>query len=225
MFNWLRNLRHERVQESYALLAEGKWAAIRESIRDVVTRAEPLLLVAHFRDTFELLQDKLAEWNIEYEIPAATVSPASFIERDVFGSSRVLLALAELLIPNTDSVQPSLVTQRKDRISIIVCERHPLARYDRQLKQFILEVALPTRTGYFLSLDEPFLRYAIGETAITVMQQLGLNEHDLITSHLLTRRINRFARKLDKRMADEKQATSARMWLELNLQSDPQKDT
>lgn len=213
MFRRRSKAGHHRILESYALKAEGKWKAIRKAIEDVADQQQPLLLVAHFPETFLQLQDRLHSWELEYEILTAAVTPQAIFEDPRFLGESRFLTLAELLQPRGTPLPPR---QRTSGFSVLVAERHPLARHDQNLDRFVSEIDLPTRIGYFLALEDPVPQVAVGDTAVTVMQQLGLNEHELITSQLLTRRIERFTKRLDSTITMEQKAESATEWFLLN---------
>lgn len=218
MFRRKSRPRHRRIQESYALREAGKWRAIGEAIEEVAGQGEPLLLVAHFPETFVRFQNHLHTWQRDYELVERPITPRDVFENPAFTGDRRYLALAEMLEPSGTPLPPR---ERAGGLSVVVAERHPLARHDVRLEQFVAELDLPTRIGYFLALDDPLPRAAVGDMAVTVMRQLGLNEHELIASHLLTRRIDRFTRRLDATVAREHLADSPAEWLERNGSGGP----
>lgn len=218
MFNWFRRSRHYQVLDSFALLDKGKWGAVRQAIEDVREGGRPVFVVAHFTETFEVLQGQLEQWDLEYEIRSEPITAASAFREQLFESPGIYLVLAEM-IKTSDNPNPLPFDQNSDYVSWLVCERHPLSRTNRKLADFFVEVNVSTRAGHFLSLQDPLLQTAVGERAITVMKQFGLSEHELINSQLLTRRIEKFSNKLDKLVIDERRADGPQEWLELNFLS------
>ena len=233
MWNWFNKKRNRKLLDSFALLDSGKWKAIQKAVRDVESTGQATLLVTHFPSTFEWVQSNLEHAGLSYSIapqrldrdaigslipsgkaPHSADTPVA--ENSVDAHSLHLLLAAQLEFAEGETRSSPLPREAADQLlSVIVCERHPVAHQDRQLQMFFESLPWKTQLGYFLSLEEPLIRAAIGENAVVVMQQLGLNEHELITSQILTRRIDRFTKKFDERQ-DLLDADSPGDWLDAN---------
>ena len=69
--------------------------------------------------------------------------------------------------------------------------------------------------GYFLSFDNPIIKLAIEDNMIKLLQQHGLEENDLISSNLLSRRLTRVLARKENSYTGDGQADSTEHWLSL----------
>ena len=98
----------------------------------------------------------------------------------------------------------------------MVAERHPLEIHDQRIENFGRRLRRPVEIGYFLALDDEIINQFISPGMIHLLRQLGLREQELITSHMVTRKLNQATRKLNKQILQEQPADSAADWFQLN---------
>ena len=241
MWSWFKKKRHRTLLDSFALLDSGKWNAIENAIRGLQKKAQPTLLVAHFPSTFTWIQSQLENSELSYSLTKNRISETDLLKLlrntesdsplldsatlspEISNSPSLFLILAEQLVLDSEAISnPCFPESESERdFSVIVCERHPVEKQDFLLKRFIGRLPGKSEIGYFLSLEEPLIRAAIGDNAVLVMQQLGLNEHELITSQILTRRIDRFTKKQND--LETKSADSPADWLKINAHAPAKK--
>lgn len=223
--DWLR-IRgdYDRFADSYALTAAARNQGLLKALRYRLPLDQALLILVHFPQTFELVQSLLEEQQIDYDIGPLRLTPEFVLEQlptKSDGAANVLLALASTL--DEVSLERPLPVQKKFKLSMMVLERHPLLDEDRRIELFARVCPCPVRLGYLLSLEDPVIRHCIHPTTIQVLQQLGLRDQELITSRLVSRRIDwalkRLARAESDWDADAKAGSSrlqsAEEWLSL----------
>ena len=199
--------------DTYSLSVPSKTKGIIDAVRQRENQDRFLLVVSHFPETFFQIQDAFNDEGIAYELVEEPTSGDIVDQwRDEANHGRVRLALASLLQTDLDD-EPRY---QRTPSSMIVCERHPLPRHDRRLREFCGYLGCPMRLGYFVSLKDPIVKPLVGEWTEMVLRQMGLRDHELVTSHLVSRRLEVGFRKLDRRVIEEHAADSPDEWLRLN---------
>ena len=103
-----------------------------------------------------------------------------------------------ILAPLLDDYHPPLQDQTRhsdQMVALMVLERHGDIRRDDSIESFCRSAPMPIELGYFLSLDDPLVKEVVSPTSRLVLEQMGLEEHELITSNLITRRLDKSLRR------------------------------
>jgi hypothetical protein len=202
-----------RYEDSFAMTRESLYQRLYAAVLEQQHNGQQVWIVAHFADTFWEVQNCLAQWQLDYEIVNQRLSSDAALQLVSQKQDQVQLVLAELLSP-TDSVhRPS---GSAISIAIIVVERHPWIVHDRQLEAFVRALPCPVRYGYYLSIDDVLVRRVVNETVVQVLKQLGMKDHELITSNLVTRRLEKVLTRDASSYSNPQRADSAAEWYELN---------
>jgi hypothetical protein len=174
----------------------------------------------HFTDTFTSLQVELETWQVEYEIVTQPIDPNQLERTGLLSASKIKIVLADLIPEVGDELL--LEPNHDHAIAMIVVERHPHKKYDDQLEAFARSLPVKVEFGHYLSLDDDVIRLVINETSIKILKQLGMNEHELIASSMVTRRLNKMLQRVAETFRSDEPADSARQWLEINrMPSEP----
>jgi len=210
----------------YAPTRSGLWKALHKSVVSPQHANKAIWLVAHFTDTFVALQSELDSWNLDYEIITTPIQLDRIPRTSLASPGKLNLVLAGL-IPATDqeltqgrqptSDEPNDTTT----IAMIVVERHPHFKYDDQVESFARSLPNNVEFGYFNSLDDAVLGHVIDDTFMTILRQLGLNDHELITSTMVSRRLKKVLKRVGATYSTEHPADSAREWIGLNSPKQP----
>ncbi|MCH2181192.1 MAG: hypothetical protein MK108_04230 [Mariniblastus sp.] len=204
---------YRRFDDSYALTRPSLFNSLRDSIENRAGPEQVIFLVAHFTDVFTELQDALESWNLPYDIITQVVNER-WLEQVPHGTRPpVFLTMAEMLATEMSSVKTSDTSLS---VAMMIVERHPLGHYDQKIESFARQLPCPVELGYFLAMDDEIMKQFINQDMILLLKQLGLREHDLVTSHMVTRRLNRATKKMAKRVKQEQTALSASEWFRLN---------
>ena len=217
MFGWLFNKpNYRRFEDSYALNRSSLMNGLRESIDWKVGPDQITFLVAHFPDVFSNLQLALEDWKTPYEVVVQTINRQWLEQIQTGVDLPVFLTMAELFETDMPANEP---WQNTPEISIMVAERHPLETHDRCIEDFGRQLRRPVALGYFLALDDEIIKQFISPGMIHLLRQLGLREQELVTSHMVTRKLNQATRKMNKQIIQEQPADSAADWFQLNVAS------
>lgn len=209
MINWLKvkqrfrdwmKIRgdYDRYPDSYALTDEGVKKHLLEAIRFRKTIDRGIVLITHFPATFERVQQILEDAELCPEIAPLKFGPdflLNLLESPTQGSPPVLLALAQTF--DESSLDRPLPSRRDLKVSFMVLERHPCLAEDRRLDQIARVWPFSVRLGYLLSLQDPVIRYCIHPMAIEVLKQLGLRDQQLVTSELVSRRLEKVLQRIN----------------------------
>ncbi len=175
---------------------------------------ERVLLVAQFPDGFLSLEKQLTLRNASFSVAPPRLGIADILgQRLVLAIGTSLLSLGE----NDPAANWQLADGLRGRLNVMVFQRHPLDQNDEAMLAGLRRLPMHVRVGYFLSLDDPLVEIGVHETLITVLHQLGLEQHQLISSQMLTRRVQATQRRIKRVVHQPQLADSAREWLAINL--------
>ena len=225
ILNWLKSRKSgfKRFDDAFALNRLALWQSLRSAVQSADHTDKSIWLVVHFTDTFGTLQDQLDLWQMDYMIVTQPVEANQLDNSGLLNTSQIKLILAEL-IPEAE-IENVIESDTNQTIAMIVVERHPDFAHDVRLEQFARSLSVNVEFGYFLALDDETIRLVVNDTSIEILKQLGMNEHELITSNMVTRRLNATLPRIAKSFNANKPADSAREWLEINASKDSSKRT
>lgn len=202
----------ERFPDHYGLTQATVHGGLRAALDARRGRDQVILLLVHFPATFERYQDWLESAAIDYEIAPARLSPERIKALAAEQMGRVFLALASAL--DESSLDRSWRVERQFNLSVLVLERHPWIELDRRIDQLCRIWPFMVRLGYYLSLEDPLLRAVLRPELIALLQQIGLNDQALVTSGVLTRRLDVVLGRLAKEgLASQIVADNSSDWL------------
>ena len=219
--SWLKKLkqwvRFRRNDDAYATSREKLWQGVKEATHTQLQLGHSIWLVAHFPDTFVLMQEQVSQWGLEYSIARQPISIESLIgvNQDLLSAGSVHLVLADLVPPETVGEGESLT----GNVAAMIVERHPSADRDATLHDYFKSLSatgLGVELGYFMAFDDPLVAAVLSDTTVQVLNQLGLQSHSLINSMTLTRRIDRQLQKQQASYVSNIDADNVEQWLELN---------
>lgn len=214
LFDWLKQTsRHKRFDDAFALSRPALWAAIKKTIKSPLLQDKPIWLVTHFAETYTAIQNELENWQIDYEIVAQPIAPKQIERSGLLSNTSLKLVLADL-IPESQPA-PNVLADAPT-IAMIVLERHPQIKHDERIETFCKSLPVPVECGYFLSLEDDVVKLVVNETSLKVLKQLGVNEHELITSHMVTSRLKKVLKRMSTTYVSDQPADSAKQWLEIN---------
>lgn len=231
VLDWFnRPRRFTRCDDMYASTRESLWNAVRKTIQAPIHQQKSIWLVTHFTDTFLALQSQLERWQVEYEVITKPFDQAELEQSQLLAPGTIKLVLAELV--NFDLPDPSrFATERLTReavnqaplsetprpsLAMILVERHPHLKHDQRIESFARSLNANVEFGYFNALDDVVLAQVMSPTTMTVLHQLGLNDHELITSVMISRRLTKVLRRAAEQYPSDLPADSASEWLKLN---------
>ena len=177
------------------LTKEAKFKGITQMIPRILAendRPHTIILVAHFRDCLEELQQ---------------------ISESVAASRSIIVASADAL----QNTRTSTISSDEARpMQIIVGERHPLLSHDETVLGFARSLPCRCRLVHHVSLEDPLMRAFSGEWVEGVLKSLGMAEDEAIESKMVARQIKAAQQKLAAQCMTDFPAESAEKWLERN---------
>lgn len=215
LLDWFKRnpIRFTRFDDAFALTRTALWKLLRQTVESPRHSAKTIWLVVHFTDTFAELQSQLDQWQLDYEIVTCPIDPNQLERSGLLAPSQIQVVLAEMIPADmTTMLEPSL----DHTIAMIVVERHPNVRFDLQLETFARSLPRKVEFGHYLALEDEVVKTTINETSIKLLRQLGMSEHELITSNMVTRRLDKVLARAAESYRTNHPADSAKQWLELN---------
>lgn len=178
-----------------------------------LAKGEVVFFIAHFPDTFTKLQEQLEQKKCPFSIVSESLSAEVVKRLSEQEAGRVHLTLAQMLTTDTASVK-----QQDPQVAMMVCERHPMPAYDKLIADWCHQLMYPVELGYFLSFDDPVLRFVVTDQVKMLLEQFGWGENELITSNMVSRRLDKVLKRNAAKIVNEQQANSCSEWLELNYE-------
>ena len=214
MFDWLfRKSSFYRYQDSYAFNSQAVAIAIKEAITARLDLDETVLLLAHFPQRLSELQATLEELELPFVIGTKRLDEAEILKIRKEAPGQPILTLAGMLC----RADQKPIRKEEPCVAVMVAERHPLPRYDDELKLWGQSLPFPVQLGYFLSLDDPVVSYAINDQVKQLLSQFGMGENELVTSNLVSRRVDRVLRRLAKNGVGDATCESSTEWMKANF--------
>jgi preprotein translocase subunit SecA len=218
----------QRYDDAYTLTRDALWNALKDSIESEQNANKSIWLVVHFTDTFLQLQNQLDSWDSNYEVVSAPVNASDLQRKNLLDPSAIKIVLSDLMpsfesdeVQVSDSGQAESGSEKKtQRLAIIVVERHPLPAHDKKIETFARQCRFPVELGYYMALDDAVIKTVVNETTIKLVQQLGMQEHELISSHMISKRLAKALQRNSQAYTGDRPADSAEQWLEMNGPSD-----
>ncbi|MBS0202702.1 MAG: hypothetical protein JSS49_07365 [Planctomycetes bacterium] len=174
------------------LTKPAKFQGIRQMVARLLAeqdRPHTILLVAHFRDCLDELQE---------------------IRESVTSSRPMIVSTADTL----QSTRPSTISSDETHPwHIIVGERHPLLSCDDAILEFARRLPGHSRLVFHVSLQDPLMRAFRGEWVEGVLKSLGMADDEAIESKMVARRIKAAQQKLAGQCLTDYPADSAEKWL------------
>ena len=205
--------------DAYAFTRESLWSSLQGTLKSERYTDKPVWLVVHFFDTFTWLQDRLEESGIAYEIEMSEVDAKRLSYDSLITQKGVRLVLAKTLQSVNEMSRPNVDLERS--LAIIVLERHPLLEHDLRIERIARSFPIRVEYGHYLALNDSVVQMVVNESTVKILQQLGMNEHELITSTMLTRRLKKVLQRMQASFQFDHDADSAKEWIELNSRNDP----
>ncbi len=210
------DIRRPRIHpDAFTLTVSRKYRTMCQWVVDLTRRGHRVIVLCHFQSTFLEIQTVLDEAGLEHEVLATRVSEEHLLRQLRASPPELMLTMAPML----ESAGPVVSDPRNSGppLAIIVTERHPWPIHDRRLEQFSRNLNTDVALGYLLSFEDPVIRHFLGKNFIELMQQLGLRDHDLISSAMTHKALRRALRRATANVTDEIAAESPSRWLELNM--------
>jgi preprotein translocase subunit SecA len=208
-----------------------KYEAVRDDIKECLTRGQPVLVGTASIEDSELLSSVLQQANIKHEILNAKQHEreAHIIEQaGVPGSVTISTSMAgrgtDIVLGGNlekeitglgDNVTEQQIEQTRQRwqerhnkvielggLHVIGSERHESRRIDNQLRGRSGRQGDPGSSRFYLSLEDDLMRIFASERVAVMMQKLGMEEGEAIEHPWVTRAIENAQRKVEGRNFD-----------------------
>ncbi|MDG2181436.1 MAG: hypothetical protein P8L78_07075 [Mariniblastus sp.] len=200
--------------DAYALTRESLWNSLQSTLKSERYANQPVWLVVHFFDTFTWLQDRLDESGIPYEIETSEIDAKRLGYDAIVTQNGIRLVLAKSLLSVSDHASSDTDLERS--LAVIVLERHPLLEHDLRIERIARSFPIRVEYGHYLALDDSVVQMVVNDATLKILQQMGFNDQELITSTMVTRRLKKVLGRMESSFQSDRDADSAAEWIELN---------
>ena len=189
------------------------WKSIAHSIKLQQSMGKSVWVIAHFLESFSDCQTMLEQHGIDYFVETEGVSESWFDDHSESAGTHVRLLLADLAKPIVIDPEAEPDASRL-KIAMMVVERHPFGLRDDAIAAFADSLPAKVELGYFLALDDELITRMVPVQMIDLMKAMGLQEHDLISSSMVTRRLQKLIERTSAKTQDGPTTSSAAEWFE-----------
>ena len=222
IFDFLKFGNCKRYADSFAMDRQSLYRLFRPALEQQLELPRTIVIAAHFPDEFFALQDRLADWEIDYQIITRPLDrqwlqdQRSEVEKrppSPPNQAIVYLALAEFLIDTSFDVTESTDLP----LALMMFDRHPDVMKDDGVLAFAESFPARSELGYFLALNDVVVQNVVNEPLLNLLKTFGAEDQGLITSNMVSKRLEKVLRRhAAKRTAAFESADSASNWYELN---------
>lgn len=216
LFDLLKFGSYNLFPDSYAVNRETLYHLFRPTLIQQLAQSKTVILSLHFPAEFFVVQDLLSQWEIEYKLITRPLDRQWFQENKSATSDQAChlhLSLAEFLIDTNFPENKSWDTP----LALMMLDRHPMLSKDEAVARFADGFPGRSEVGYFLSFEDEVITRLIDSRLLDLLVQMGANDHGLIASSMLSKRLRKMQKKAGKTFsAGEQPADSVSQWYALN---------
>jgi len=201
--------------DSFAMTREALYRGMLKGIWLQQSQGKSVWMVAHFPNIFSECQLFLEKHGIAYQIIDKAPTAEWFEEHADDAVADVFLGLSDTLEPLGNEAEKS-EDGFKGRIALIAAERHPYAPRDNRLLAFARSFPAVVELGYFVSFEDAVVRNRLPESTLQVLKSFGFEENELISSLVVSSRIQKRIRKESAKVDVLEETDSADEWYEIH---------
>ncbi len=190
-------IREDREDLVYKTIRE-KYNAVVEEIIDCYQRGQPTLVGTVSVEASELLSRMLKRRGIPHNVLNAKhhAREAEIVAR---AGQRGAVTIATNMAGRGTDIKLGEGMQALGGLHIIGTERHESRRIDLQLRGRSGRQGDPGSSRFYLSLEDDLMRLFNSERIAAIMDRLGVEEGEVITSRMVTRAIENAQKKVEQR--------------------------
>ncbi len=197
--------------DSFAMTREVLYDGVHNAIKLQQSQGKSVWLVAHFPRVFSECQLMLEKNGIAYQIIDTEPGAEWLNEHATDAVSDVYLGLSDTLEPLVER------TERDDggfsgRIAMMIAERHPYGPRDIRLLAFAKSFPAVVEIGYYVSFEDAVVRQRLPESTLQVLKSFGFDDNALISSLVVSSRIQKRIRKESAGVNVVEETDSAEQW-------------
>jgi preprotein translocase subunit SecA len=190
-------IRDDREDLVYKTIRE-KYNAVVEEIIDCYQRGQPTLVGTVSVEASELLSRMLKRRGIPHNVLNAKhhAREAEIVAR---AGQRGAVTIATNMAGRGTDIKLGEGMQALGGLHIVGTERHESRRIDLQLRGRSGRQGDPGSSRFYLSLEDDLMRLFNSERIAAIMDRLGVEEGEVITSRMVTRAIENAQKKVEQR--------------------------
>jgi hypothetical protein len=190
-----------------------KLDAICQDVLDARADLSNALILAHFKSTLAIVEDRLRTRSIEYKsYQPFDYSSLCFRGHDAESTS-VWVGLASYF----QARAPSPAEQSRSSLRVLIAEHHPMVSRDQALIDAARSLSCNAQMIHHTSLTDPLLSHFGGDRIRGLMKQLGMAEQDCISHPAISSAIKNAQEKIQSQVQREMQTHSPEEWFKYNL--------
>jgi hypothetical protein len=190
-----------------------KLDAICQDTLDAGANGSSALVLAHFKSTLAIVEDRLRSRSIEYK----SYLPLDFSSLCLPGHDTEATSVWVGLASHFQPRPLSQAEQSRSSLRILIAEHHPLSSRDEAVLDAARSLSCNAQVTHHTSLTDPLLSHFGGDRMRGLMKQLGMEEQECISNPVITRAIRNAQEKIQNQIQREMQTNSPEEWFRFNL--------
>lgn len=175
------------------------------------------LILAHFKSTLSILEDRLSARGIEFKSYLPLDFSALCFRGHDTASTRIWVGLASYFQARSSAPSSAPMDQSRSALRILVAEHYPMVSRDEAVLDAARSLACDAQVVHYTSLKDPLLNHFGGDRIRGLMAQMGMEEQECISSPVISRAIRNAQEKIRKQVQREMQTNSPEEWFRFNL--------
>lgn len=203
--------------DSFAMTREGLYRGMLKAIKLQQSQGKSVWLVSHFPSVFSECQLMLEKNGISYQIMDREITADWLQEHAIDAANDVFLGLSDMLEPPDESCDPPDGDNVfRGRIALMVTERHPYRPRDNRLMAFARSFPAIVEIGYYVAFEDAVVKQRIPESTMQVLKAFGFDDNALISSLVVSSRIQKRIQKESAAVDVLEETDSAEEWYQIH---------
>lgn len=190
-----------------------KLDGICQDVLDARAELSNALILAHFKSTLAVVEDRLRARAIEFRSYTSFDFLSLCFRGHDANATGVWVGLASYFQPRS----PAPAQHSRSSLRILISEHHPMVSRDDAVLEAARSLACNPNVINHTSLTDPLLKHFGGDRIQGLMKQLGMEERECVSNPIINRAIRSAQEKIQSQVQREMQTNSPEEWFKYNL--------
>jgi hypothetical protein len=179
-----------------------------------------VLLIAHFADTFQDMEQQLKIKSLNFRTYSTVFEGHLLRTLEEYQSPECILLARASALPERKPMASYSTSSWDFDIYLLVIEHHPFASYDDHIMGFAQSLPCKSHVGFYESLDGAFMRHYGGMRVAQLVSAMNLPDNECISSPMIDNTIRKAQEKITRQVVNPVITDTADQWFQQNYSGD-----
>jgi hypothetical protein len=214
MFFFSKKPKSKKTDDKVWFNKTGKYTDIHNLARSNQNLGITTFIVSWFKDTQDEICESLIASNTDYK----PLTDGTFHSGNLLSGKQFIFVMDASLFDHDLVLQPIFKNLSDKEPVFLYSEHYPLySKEENCIRKMEQLTGSKCSYGFYVSFDEPILKFFGGDRIIDMMKSMGMNENESISHSMITKSIINAQKKLEKKIVHEFTADSSEKWFKLNV--------